>query len=148
MQTIEVKRVIHAPIEKVFDLLSDHEGYRHFPGVRDAVLVKKGKRSKNGVGAVREIDAGIAWFREEITAYERPTRLDYKITASRPPLEHEGASVQLKETSQGTEVTWRSTLRIRIPLIGGLLTRLAVPQLAKAFASTLKDAERRLVKPA
>ena len=148
MQTIVVRRVIHAPIEKVFDLISDHEGYRSFPGVRDAVLVKKGKRNKNGVGAVREIDAGIAWFREEITAYDRPTRMDYKITQSRPPLEHQGASVQLQQTADGTEVTWSSTMRVRIPLIGGLLTRLVAPQMARAFAGTLKDVGRRLAKAA
>ncbi|MES2488167.1 MAG: SRPBCC family protein, partial [Pseudomonadota bacterium] len=124
MQTIVVKRTIKAPIEKVFDLLSDHANYKDFPGVKDSELVKKGKPHKNGVGAVREIDAGTAWFREEITAYERPVRLDYLITKSRPPMEHKGGSVRLEATAAGTEVTWSSTLRIRIPIVGGLLTRL------------------------
>ena len=146
MQTIVVKRTIKAPIEKVFDLISDHEGYRNFPGVRDAVLVKKGRPDKNGVGAIREIDAGTAWFREEITAYQRPSRMDYKIIKSRPPIEHQGASVQLEKTTEGTTVTWSSTLRIRIPLIGGLITRLMAPQLSKAFAGTLKNIDRRLAK--
>lgn len=144
MQTIVVKRTIKAPIEKVFDLLSDHANYKDFPGVKDSELVKKGKPHKNGVGAVREIDAGTAWFREEITAYERPVRLDYLITKSRPPMEHKGGSVRLEATAAGTEVTWSSTLRIRIPIVGGLLTRLVAPQLAKAFAGTLKNVEKRL----
>lgn len=144
MQTIVVKRTIKAPIEKVFDLLSDHANYKDFPGVKDSELVKKGKPHKNGVGAVREIDAGTAWFREEITAYERPVRLDYLITKSRPPMEHKGGSVRLEATAAGTEVTWSSTLRIRIPLIGGLVTKLVAPQLAKAFAGTLKSVEKRL----
>jgi uncharacterized protein YndB with AHSA1/START domain len=144
MQTIVVKRTIKAPIEKVFDLLSDHANYKDFPGVKDSELVKKGKPHKNGVGAVREIDAGTAWFREEITAYERPVRLDYLITKSRPPMEHKGGSVRLEATAEGTEVTWSSTLRIRIPLIGGLVTRLVAPQLAKAFAGTLKNVDKRL----
>ncbi len=144
MQTIVVKRTIKAPIEKVFDLLSDHANYKDFPGVKDSELVKKGKPHKNGVGAVREIDAGTAWFREEITAYERPVRMDYLITKSRPPMQHEGGSVRLEATAEGTEVTWSSTLRIRIPLVGGLVTRLVAPQLAKAFAGTLKNVEKRL----
>jgi len=144
MQTIVVKRTIKAPIEKVFDMLSDHANYKDFPGVKDSALVKKGKPHKNGVGAVREIDAGTAWFREEITAYERPVRLDYLITKSRPPMEHKGGSVRLEATAAGTEVTWSSTLRIRIPLIGGLVTKLVAPQLAKAFAGTLKSVEKRL----
>jgi uncharacterized protein YndB with AHSA1/START domain len=144
MRTIVVKRTIKAPIEKVFDLISDHANYKDFPGVKDSELVKKGKPHKNGVGAVREIDAGTAWFREEITAFERPVRMDYLIVKSRPPVEHQGGSVRLEKTAEGTAVIWTSTLRLRIPLIGGLLTRIAAPQLAKAFGGMLKDIDRRL----
>ena len=146
MQTILVKRTIKAPIEKVFDMISDHANYKDFPGVKDSELVKKGKPHKNGVGAVREIDTGRVWFQEEITAYERPTRLDYLIVKARPPIEHKGGSVRLEATADGTAVTWTTTLRIKIPLVGGLLTRIAAPQLEKAIGGMLKSVEKRLAK--
>lgn len=146
MQTVHVERTIKAPIEKVFDLISDHANYKDFPGVKDSELIKKGKPHKNGVGAVREIDTGTAWFQEEITAYERPVRLDYQIVKARPAIEHKGGSVRLEATAEGTKVTWTTTLRIKIPVVGGLITRVAAPQLGKAIGGMLKDIDRRLAK--
>lgn len=146
MRTVLVKRTIKAPIEKVFELISDHANYKDFPGVKDSELVKKGKPHKNGVGAVRTIDTGSVWFEEKITAFERPVRMDYLITKARPPMEHQGGSVRLEATADGTAVTWTTTLRIKIPIIGGLLTRFAAPQLEKAIGGMLKNIEQRLQK--
>ena len=144
MKTITVRRVIKAPAERVFEILADHANYKDFPGIKDSKLVREGKAEKNGVGAVREIDAGKAWFQEEITAFERPRRLDYLIVKSRPPLEHQGGSVRLEPQADGCAVTWTTTVGVKIPLIGGLLDRLLVPQLERGLAGTLKHIERRL----
>jgi uncharacterized protein YndB with AHSA1/START domain len=144
MQTITIKRHIKAPIDKVFELLSDHANYVQFGGLRRSTLVREGNLERNGVGAVREIDAGTAWFQEEITVFERPTRMDYVIVKSRPPIEHQGGSLRLAARDGGTEVVWTTTLQLRIPVIGGLLTRLVAPQLGKAFAGMLKAVERKL----
>ena len=143
MKTITVTRTLKAPIEKVFDAIADHANYKDFPGIKDSKLVKQGKDDKNGVGAVREIDAGKAWFQEEITAYERPKRLDYLIVKSRPPLEHKGGSVQLERNGTGCIVTWSTTVGVKIPLIGGLIDKLMLPQLERGLAGTLKHIEKR-----
>ncbi|TXH02656.1 MAG: SRPBCC family protein [Nevskiaceae bacterium] len=144
MQTIEVRRTIRAPIEQVFEQIADHEGYARFPGVRKAVLTQAGKTERNGLGAVREISAGPAWFREAITVFQRPTRMDYQITASRPPLEHRGGSIRLQATADGTAVTWTTTMRVRVPLIGGLLTRITAAQLTQAFTHMLAHIDQQL----
>lgn len=85
MHSITINRVLTAPIEHVFAQLTNHANYTQFPGVKQSTLVREGTPHKNGVGALREIDAGLAWFREEITAYERPQRMHYVIRASHPP---------------------------------------------------------------
>ena len=144
MKTITVQRMLKAPIEKVFDIIADHVNYKDFPGIKASKLVREGKAEKNGVGAVREIDAGKAWFQEEITAYERPRRLDYLIVKSRPPLDHKGGSVRLEPTKDGCAVTWTTTVGVKIPLIGGLIDKLMLPQLERGLAGTLKHIERRL----
>ena len=144
MQTITVQRTLKAPIEKVFDMIADHANYKQFPGIRDSKLVREGKKDRNGVGALREIDAGKAWFQEEITAYERPKRLDYLIVKSRPPLEHQGGSVRLEPDGAGCKVTWSTTVGVKIPLIGGLIDKLMLPQLERGLAGTLKHIEKRL----
>ena len=144
MKTITVVRTIKAPVEKVFDLLTDHANYKEFPGILDSKLEVEGKPDKNGLGAVRHIKVKQGWFREKITAYQRPQSFSYLITETSLPLEHEGGTLTFKPVAGGTEVTWISRARLTIPLIGGLLTALAGGALAKGFAATLKDVDRRL----
>lgn len=144
MKTITVTRTIPAPIEKVFDILSDHGNYKSFPGVKDSKLVKEGKPDRNGLGAVRRIETPGVWFEERITAFERPRRFDYLITASKLPLEHQGGSLRFETVGNATRVTWTSTMRVKVPLIGGLLTTVAASKLGQAFGSMLKETERRL----
>jgi len=144
MRTITVQRTLKAPIEKIFDIIADHANYKSFPGIKDSKLVREGNPDRNGVGAIREIDAGKAWFQEEITHYERPRRLDYRIVKARPPIDHKGGTVRLEATAEGTAVTWVTTLRIDLPLIGGLLTKIMAPQLERGLAGTLRHIERQL----
>lgn len=143
--TIVVKRAIPAPAEAVFDLLSDHAGYAAFPGIQGARLLQAGVAEQNGLGAVRRIELGAVWFEEEITAFSRPNRMDYKILRSRPPIEHQLGSIRLETTEQGTQVTWTSTFRVRVPLLGGWLTRQAASTGEKAFGGLLKAIEKRLL---
>lgn len=144
MQSITVKRVIKAPIADVFEMLSNHEGYRNFPGMNVARLERAGRTERNGEGAVRYLKAGPAWFREEITVFERPRRMDYLILDSLLPLRHKGGSLHLHETTDGTEVTWTSAFDVPVPLLGGILSRVLAGKLAQGFAGTLKHVERRL----
>ncbi len=144
MRTITVKHTIKAPPEKIFDVLSDHANYKQFPGVTASRLVQPGKREKNGIGAVRQIEVGRARFVELITRYKRPTRLDYRIVKSFPPVQHQGGSITLEAGPDGTLVTWTSTIRLKLPVVGGLLTPLLTAQLSKGFLHTLKAVEKKL----
>jgi uncharacterized protein YndB with AHSA1/START domain len=144
MRTITVKHIIKAPPEKVFDLLADHANYKQFPGISNSRLLQPGKRDKNGIGAVRQIDVGRARFVELITRYKRPTRLDYRIVKSFPPVKHQGGSITLETVAEGTAVTWSSTIQLKLPVVGGLLTPLLTAQLSKGFLHTLKAVEKKL----
>jgi uncharacterized protein YndB with AHSA1/START domain len=146
MKTFTVTHTIQAPPENVFDILADHANYKLFPGISDSKLLTPGKRERNGIGAVRQVDVGLAKFVEVITRYKRPTRLDYRIVRSFPPVEHEGGSIKLEAVAGGTLVTWTSTIRLRLPLVGGLLTPLLTAQLSKGFLHTLKAVEKRIAK--
>jgi hypothetical protein len=144
METVFVRRVLRAPLDRVFDVLSDHAGYVSFPGVRRAsVLTRAPGDEPNGVGAVREIDAGLTVFREEITAFQRPTRMEYVIVASRPPMRHRGGTLVLREADGGTLVEWTSTFAVDLPVVGALATKLAARMMSRAFHGVLTAAERR-----
>jgi hypothetical protein len=144
MKTITVTRTIPAPIEKVFDLLADHANYKKHFGVKESRLLKEGKPDRNGLGAVRYIDAGPINFEEEVTFYDRPRGFDYLITKCSAPLEHQGGQIRLESVGNVTKVTWTSVVRVKVPVIGGLLTRILVGKLGQAFGSMLKAVEVRL----
>ena len=144
MKTVTVTRTINAPIEKVFDLLADHANYKANFGVKDSKLVKEGKPDRNGLGAVRWIDAGIMQFEEEVTHYDRPRRYDYLIIKCSAPLEHQGGSLRFESVGTATRVTWTSTMRVKVPLAGLLLTPILARRIGQAFGSMLKETERRL----
>lgn len=144
MKTIVVKRTIKAPIEQVFDRLTDLANYESFPGVRRTRFVKEGLREKNGVGALREVDAGVFWLQEEILGFERPRRMDYRIRQSRPGIRHEGGSMQFRQTAQGTEVTWSSTFAVPLPLLGGMAERIGERLSKLMFSAILRHVDRQL----
>jgi uncharacterized protein YndB with AHSA1/START domain len=137
MRTIRVQRTFRAPAEAVFDVLADHAGYVRFPGVRSARVVRAGAPEPNGLGAVREIDLGLSWFEEEITAFTRPTRMEYRIVRSRPPVDHEGGCLTFRPVAGGVEVVWTTTFHVRVPLASGLVTRIAARAMERGFAKVL-----------
>ena len=142
MARAEVERTLAAPIEDVFALLSDHEGYTRFRGFTLAELVRDGEGERNGVGALRRLHTGGLKFDEEITAFERPTRMDYIIREINAPLQHEGASIVLSPAEGGTRVRWTSTSTMRIPLVGGLVAAAASVAIKRGFVRVLEDVER------
>lgn len=140
MRTVRVEREISAPIESVFDVLADHAGYDRFRPVRRSELTRPGRDDQNGVGAVRTVWVGPLRFTEEITVYERPTRLDYLIVAVNVPFEHKGGTIRLDQSGrEGTHATWTSTFRCPARLLGGPLTLGFGIALERGFASMLRD---------
>jgi Polyketide cyclase / dehydrase and lipid transport len=84
-------------------------------------------------------------FGEEITAFERPTRMDYLIEEINVPFEHEVGRITLTESEGGTEAVWTSTFRVPVRLIGGPAeTLLWVPALKRGFRRILEDTDRLL----
>lgn len=105
-----VERTIAAPPEVVFDWLADGTNYAApFPGAT-VDYTRHGDRDRFGSGAVRRLRGAGTYIEEEITGYEQPHRIEYRITGSRPPLGgHRRACIELTPTPAGTRVAWTST---------------------------------------
>jgi hypothetical protein len=91
---------------------------------------------------MREIKVRPLRFEEEITAYERPTQLDYLIVKLNVPFEHHGGSIRLTPDGDGTHVDWRSSYTVPTPIVGGLQEMVWQPILARGFRRVLEDVER------
>jgi uncharacterized protein YndB with AHSA1/START domain len=144
MRTVHVTRTIPAPAEAVFDLLADHAHYDRFRGINGSELVREGEPPPNGVGAMRRIKVRPLSFDEEITAYERPSRLDYLIVKLNVPFEHHGGSIQVSPEGGAARVDWRSSFTVPTPLVGGLQELVWQPVLTRGFRRVLEDVERML----
>jgi Polyketide cyclase / dehydrase and lipid transport len=142
MRSVHVTRAIPAPPEAVFDLLADHANYDRFRPIHASELIRAGDPPPNGVGAMRRIKVRPLVFYEEITAYQRPTRLDYLIVRLNVPFDHQGGSIRLSSSGGVTDVDWRSTFSVPTPLIGGVQEQIWQPVLARGFRRVLEDIER------
>jgi uncharacterized protein YndB with AHSA1/START domain len=142
MRTIHVTRTIPAAPEAVFDRLADHANYELFRPIHRSRLLREGEPAPNGVGALREIKVRPLTFEEEITAYERPTRLEYLIVKLNVPFEHHGGSIRISPDGDETHVDWRSSYTVPTPVVGGLQEMIWKPVLARGFRRVLEDVER------
>jgi hypothetical protein len=82
MVEFQVDRTIAASPERVFDWLADPANLTAAPVILKVRWVK--------VGALREAIGLGGWFREQITAHDRPRAYSYRVVRSIPPFDHEG----------------------------------------------------------
>ncbi|MFE7740750.1 SRPBCC family protein [Nocardia sp. NPDC057455] len=145
METITVERTIAAPVDAVFDWISNAHNYTRIPLVLHERLAVPGDEAPYGRGAVRVLIWAVGVFWERITAYDPPRSFEYHVYRSIPPSKHETGRVGFSETAGGTHVVWTTTAQLRIPLIGAALTRRIVrPLFTYAFDRVLDAASRDL----
>jgi uncharacterized protein YndB with AHSA1/START domain len=107
MVEFQVERTIAASPERVFDWLADAANLTAAPVI---LMVRWVNGSSGpGVGALREPIGFGGWFREEITAYDRPRAYSYRVVRSIPPLDHEGATLTFTPSADGTHVDWQTS---------------------------------------
>src|SRR5207244_3917205 len=85
---VEVRQLVRAPIELVFERITDHEDMRNWPGIAACELVEVGD-PRNGLGAVRKIRTSGITLYEKVVQWEPPNRYDYTITKGLP-VDHRG----------------------------------------------------------
>jgi uncharacterized protein YndB with AHSA1/START domain len=144
MVEIHLERTIDAPVEQVFDWLADP------PNLAAAPLALRGRYAKDsrglGAGAVREVIAVGTWFREEITAYDRPRSYSYLIVRSFPPFNHEGGTLTFTPSGDSTRVDWQSSYTHPARAGGKLLEAVTYRMLRWSFRSILDACAKALEK--
>lgn len=148
-RSIRVERRLDAPPGAVFEILADHARYDRFDGIRRSELVRRGDPAPNGVGAVRWIWLGPLRFEEEITAFEPPRRIDYRIREVKTlPFRHERGSIRLQADGTGTRAVWTSSFQIPVPVFGRVMDRIFARQLGRGFAHLLERSAALAAAPA
>ncbi len=147
MKTIDVSLHIEAPVEDVWDFLTDHEGMTFAREVSMAKLLREGDTERNGVGALRKVRAVGVTFEEEITRFDRPNCMEYRVRKCTIPTRHELGRIELTPEGSGTEIHWISRFESPVPIIGPLTDPLAKRIMGWLFLSGLKQAKQKLEAP-
>lgn len=140
MPTVRVEQVVDASRDALFAVLTDHEGYGRFPGVKKCELIQTGHTDRNGLGALRRVYlGGPTVLDEEIVAYDAPHHFEYRIVRARPvPVKHILGRVEFEAIGPSrTRVVWVSTFEIPLPLIGKSVSKRIAVQFTRAFETTI-----------
>jgi uncharacterized protein YndB with AHSA1/START domain len=143
MVQLHAERTFAASPERVFDWLSDPANLTTAP-----LFLRAAWRNDSpppGVGAVREVTVAGVWLREEITAYDAPRTYSYRVVRSFPACEHDGGTITLTPSGEGTHVEWVSTYTIPTRGGGKLTEAISSPLFLKLPSNSrwlFKSAER------
>jgi uncharacterized protein YndB with AHSA1/START domain len=129
---------IRAPRETVWAVMSDHLRYADWSSAREVTIERPGVPAPNGLGAVRVFHAGPSKVREEVTEWEPPSRLVYRVVSGLPVRGYR-SEMHLDPDGDGTVLTWSSEFAPRLPLTGRFFTRL-MARAVDRFAAGIRDA--------
>jgi uncharacterized protein YndB with AHSA1/START domain len=135
MVQIHLERTIAAPVERVFDWLAEPAHLAAAPLALKAGYAKDSPGHE--AGAVREVTAVGTWFREEITAYDRPHSYTYLIVRSFPPFHHDGGTLTFTASGTGTHVDWLTSYSHPVWAGGRVLEAVSYRLLRSSFLAIL-----------
>lgn len=121
-EVVTVARFFDHPIEVVFRRYTDHAGWSEWAGMGTVRLVRGGSKERDGTGSVRAFSAAPG-LREEVTRFEPPARMEYRVVKGAFPLTDHLGEVMFEPEGSGTRITWRVSFRSKVPVVGPVLRR-------------------------
>jgi hypothetical protein len=121
MNRVEIEQVVRAPREVAFARYTDHVGWSEWARIGRVSLVKQGRSERDGLGCVRSFS--LFGLHEEVTEFERPQRMAYRIVRGGYPLKDHRAQVLFEPHADGTRIVWRTEFQPRVSLFGALTER-------------------------
>ena len=145
MQTHSSSTPIMAPQEIAWEVMTDHELYARWIPRSQVYLETEGSPERNGVGAVRVFRIGPVGTYEEITAFEPPHRMTYRVLKVPLPVRNLRSELVLVGSEDGTgcDLHWDSWFEPVIPFTGGILRQILASSVTKFAAGIAEEAQNR-----
>jgi hypothetical protein len=112
--------------------------------MRKSELEREGEPAPDGVGAIRVLRSVGPPLREEVIAFERPSRFSYKLISGAPVRDHVG-TVQLAPEGGGTRVTYAVKTTPAVPLVGFAVVAVVKQAVRQLLDGIVAESERRAV---
>jgi ribosome-associated toxin RatA of RatAB toxin-antitoxin module len=143
MTTLHNEIVINAPIEKIWDALTDIERLDKFdPTVKKSTAITQ---EKSGIGAKRKVDMldGKNWFEEKVTSFKQNEGLEYELTACSFPVHKLKHTYSFEKIGGQIKVKQVMQYQMKFGLLGKLMDAMMVRKKSdsgiKQFMAGLKD---------
>jgi uncharacterized protein YndB with AHSA1/START domain len=111
-----------APPEAVWPLLADSATWPEWGPWDEHSLDREGAPAPHGIGALRTLTTGRVSVKEEITAFEPPRLLAYRLLSGLPVKDYK-AEVMLSAEEGGTKIRWWAEFKPTVPGTGWLIRR-------------------------
>jgi uncharacterized protein YndB with AHSA1/START domain len=142
MPSFELERRFEAPVDIVWDVLTDHRAYQDWGAAKSVTLDAEGSPDVNGVGAVRRIAEGPIVLREKVLEFEPKSRFVYTVVSG-PPVRDYRATVTLDDRGATTMVRWTVSFRGKLPLLGHVMKPVVRHVILTLMRKASSEAKRR-----
>jgi hypothetical protein len=142
MASFDFSQNVSAPVDVVWEVLSDHRGYARITPLRAVELEREGEPAPNGVGAIRVLRMIGPAIREEVVEYEPNSRLVYKLISGAPVRDHVGTIV-LTANGASTHMSYKVDTTPTVPVIGGLVAAISRQSVGQLVKGIVRESERR-----
>jgi hypothetical protein len=140
---IEGRATARVGRDAVWPVLADITRWAEWGAWEVTQREREGDPPPDGVGAKRMLRRGRIVSHEEVTAFEPPTRLGYRLVSGGLPVRGYTATVTLSDVGEGTEILWQAEFDGKFPLVGGLM-RIGLGRFMQDAAERVaREAERR-----
>lgn len=144
MASFTFTREIAAPPETVFAVLTDHRLYSQLTPLRKSELEREGEADVNGVGAIRKLTVVGPPMREEVVAYEPPSRFSYTVLSGLPVRDHVGTVELAPDGASGTRMVYAVRTHPTLPVVGFAVVAGVKQAIKGLIDGVAKESERRV----
>lgn len=135
-------RRIDAPVDVVWDVLTDHARYREWTPVPHSRLVTPGTPERNGLDAVRFLGVGPIGAKERMLVFEPGEHLAYTVVSGLPVRDYR-ADARLSDGGDWTALEYEGRFQPLVPGTGPALSLLVRSVLRTLVSSLVRESERR-----
>lgn len=143
MTTLRNEIIVNAPIEKIWEALSEIERLQEYdPLVKKSVAISA---AKSGMDAKRKVDMkdGKNWFEEKVVVFKPHESLAYQLTDCSFPIHGLKHSYSFEKLGEGVQVRQVMEYRVKFGFLGRIMDALMIRKQTdrgvKAFFQGLKS---------
>ena len=116
-QHIQIRQLFNAPVDTLFDILTDHESFGQVINANIKRVVDSPGENKNGIGSVRRISVFPApAFEETVVAFEQNKLMEYAVSKGSPIKNHKGR-MEFSDEQGKTWLNYTIDFEPRLPFL-------------------------------